>query len=105
MIEIDTEGESSSSNGKDLLMRNQTWEPKNNILNKHLIGDYFQKLQTFRNHMNFCSMVISSSRTKMAQLNPTVNKTLLWLCIIIVGLGLTLACTNLKTIDLGVMYD
>lgn len=105
MIELDMEGESSSSNGKDLLMRNQTWEPKNNILNKHLIGDYFQKLQTFRNRMNFCSMVISSCRTKMAQLNPTVNKTLLWLCIIIVGLGLTLACTNPKTIDLGVMYD
>ena len=30
---------------------------------------------------------------------------MLWLCIIIVGLGLILAGTNPKTIDLAVIYD
>ena len=98
MIELDRERESSSSNGKNLLNKEQTWEPESNIFIKHLIEDYFQKSQTTRTHFNFCGMVISPFQKANGSVKPYSKQSssisLLLFCVIIVGLGFTLASTN-----------
>lgn len=59
--------------------------------------------------MSFCCMAILPNQKENGPVKSyskqSPNISLLWLCIVIVGLALVLTNTNPKKIDLGVIYD